>query len=39
MRSLPVEWFSEVQTSGLERVKGVIVPHAGWTYSLDTYGT
>ncbi|KNB43727.1 hypothetical protein JH06_2478 [Blastocystis sp. subtype 4] len=27
------EWFSDVEVSGLERVKGVIVPHAGWTYS------
>ncbi|OAO16381.1 hypothetical protein AV274_1912 [Blastocystis sp. ATCC 50177/Nand II] len=26
-------WFHEVATNGVEKVKGVIVPHAGWTYS------
>lgn len=30
--SIYIEWFSEVSVSGLECVKGVIVPHAGWTY-------
>lgn len=26
-----VGWFNEVATNGVEKVKGVIVPHAGWT--------
>ena len=32
-----IEWFSEVSVSGLECVKGIIVPHAGWTFSIHYF--
>ena len=31
-----IGWFHQVATSGVEKVKGVIVPHAGWTYLFVT---
>ena len=32
-----IEWFSEVSVSRLECVKGIIVPHAGWTFSIHYF--
>lgn len=32
LRVQRVGWFNEVATNDVEKVKGVIVPHAGWTF-------